>query len=43
METDLETESEWNRQEVSEVLIGVCAYLIALLAMGPVLLWVSIC
>lgn len=42
METDLEVESEWRRQELSDVLIGASAYLGVLLGMGPILLWISI-
>jgi len=42
METDLDTENEWKRQELSDVLIGASTYLGVLVGMVPILLWISI-
>jgi hypothetical protein len=42
MESDLDIENECQEQELLEVLPGVAAFLLALLPIGPILLWTLI-
>lgn len=42
MGTDLETENDWKRQELLDVMIGITTYIFALLGLGPILLWMLI-